>query len=69
MEYTRHTCTQTGLLVQAESSTQVYLSAAEKRQILDKGQIPYGIIDVPELREDINIEYYSEAPAESALRK
>ena len=69
MEYTRHTCTQTGLLVQAESSTQVYLSAAEKRQILDKGQIPYGIIDVPELREDINIEYYNEAPAESALRK
>lgn len=69
MEYTRHTSTQAGLVVQAESSSQIYLSASEKKQILDKGQIPYGIIDVPELREDINIEYYSEAPAESALRK
>lgn len=69
MEYTRHACTRTGLWVQAESSSQIYLSASEKKQMLEKGQIPNGIIDTTELREDINIEYYNEGEKDSALRK
>lgn len=69
MEYTRHASTRTGLLVQAESSSHIYLSASEKKQMLEKGLIPYGIIDTIELREDINIEYYNEGEKDSALRK
>lgn len=69
MEYTRHASTRTGLLVQAESSSQIYLSASEKKQMLEKGQIPNGIIDTTELREDISIEHYNEGEKDSALRK
>ena len=70
MEYTCHTNTQSGLHVQAESSSQVYLSASEKKQMLERGLDPYGIIDTNELRDDINIEYYGEeGVTEAALRK